>query len=82
MVARKSGNDWYVGAMTDWTARELEINFSFLPAGEFSISYYEDGPNADRFASDFRLVKTKVNNSTDLKVKLAPGGGWAAHIHQ
>ena len=82
VVARKSGNDWYVGAMTDWTARELEINFSFLPAGEFSISYYEDGPNADRFASDFRLVKTKVNNSTDLKVKLAPGGGWAAHIHQ
>ena len=80
-VARRSGNDWYVGAMNDWTAREIEINFSFLPAGEFSISYYEDGPNADRYASDYRLVKTKVNNSTKLKIKLAPGGGWAAHIH-
>jgi alpha-glucosidase len=81
LVARKSGNDWYVGAMNDWTARDLEIDFSFLPAGEFSIAYYEDGPNADRFASEYRLVKTKVNNSTKLKIKLAPGGGWAAHIH-
>ena len=81
VVARKSGNDWYVGAMNDWTAREIEINFSFLPPGEFSISYYEDGPNADRYASDYRLVKTKVSSSTKLKVRMAPGGGWAAHIH-
>src|SRR5581483_7518453 len=33
LVARKSGNDWYVGAMTDWTPRDLEIDFSFLPDG-------------------------------------------------
>ena len=79
-VARKSGNDWYVGAMNNWTARELEIDFSFLPAGEFSLDAYQDGVNADRYASDYKLVKTKVNNTTKLKIKLAPGGGWAAHI--
>ncbi len=81
VVARKSGNDWYVGAMTDWTPRELEVDFSFLPPGDFSMSAYEDGVNADRLASDYKLVKTKVNQSTKLKIKLAPGGGWAAHIH-
>jgi len=80
-VARKSGNDWYVGAMNNWTARELEIDFSFLPAGEFSMDAYQDGVNADRYASDYKLLKTKVNNTTKLKIKLAPGGGWAAHIH-
>jgi len=80
-VARKSGNDWYVGAMNNWTARELEIDFSFLPAGEFSMDAYQDGVNADRYASDYNLVKTKVNSTTKLKIKLAPGGGWAAHIH-
>jgi alpha-glucosidase len=79
-VARKSGNDWYVGAMNNWTARELEIDFSFLPAGEFSMDAYQDGVNADRYAGDYRLVKTKVNNSTKLKIQLAPGGGWAAHL--
>jgi alpha-glucosidase len=51
-----------------------------LPAGEFSLDAYQDGVNADRYASDYKLVKTKVNNTTKLKIKLAPGGGWAAHI--
>jgi len=79
-VARRSGNDWYVGAMTDWTARELELDFSFLPDGNFSMEAYQDGVNADRQASDYKLVKLPVNRTTKLKVKLAPGGGWAAHI--
>ena len=81
VVARRSGNDWYVGAMNNWTAREVEVEFSFLPVGNFSMSSYEDGVNADRMAGDYRLTKSKVNRSTKLKIKLAPGGGWAAHIH-
>ncbi len=81
LVARKNGNDWYVGAMTDWTARELEVDFSFLPEGNFSMDAYQDGVNADRMASDYKRIKIQVNKSTKLKIKLAPGGGWAAHIH-
>ena len=81
LVARKSGRDWYVGAMTNWTPRELEVDFSFLPAGTFWLEAYQDGPNADRMASDYRKTKTQVNNSSRLKITLAPGGGWAARIH-
>ena len=81
LVARKSGNDWYVGAMSDWTARELEVDFSFLPEGNFSMQAYQDGANADRMASDYKRVKIQVNKTTKLKIKLAPGGGWAAHLH-
>jgi alpha-glucosidase len=80
VVARRSGNDWYVGAMTDWTARDLDIDFSFLPDGEFHMQSYEDGVNADRMASDYKMKKSTVNKSTKLKVHLAPGGGWAAHL--
>jgi alpha-glucosidase len=79
-VARRSGNDWYVGAMTDWTPRELEIDFSFLPEGNFQMESFEDGVNADRQASDYKMTKTQVNKTTKLKVKLAAGGGWAARI--
>ena len=79
-VARRSGSDWYVGAMSDWTARELELDFSFLPDGKFSMDAYQDGVNADRMASDYKLVKLQVSKATKLKIKLAPGGGWAAHI--
>lgn len=79
-VARRSGSDWYVGAMTDWTARELELDFSFLPDGKFSMDAYQDGVNADRMASDYKMVKLQVNKTTRLKIRLAPGGGWAARI--
>ncbi len=81
VVARRSGADWYIGAMTDWTARELEIDLSFLPAGNFSMVSYQDGVNADRMAGDYVQLRTQVSSGTKLKIKLAPGGGWAARIH-
>jgi alpha-glucosidase len=81
VVARRSGADWYVGAMTNWTPREIDIDLSFLPAGTYSMDAYEDGINAARNGSDYRQVKTRVDNTTKLKLKLEPGGGWAARIH-
>jgi len=81
LVARRNGADWYVGAMTDWTPRELEIDFSFLPEGKFQMEAYQDGANADRYGSDYKLVKSQVSKTTKLKIQLAPGGGWAARIH-
>jgi len=81
VVARRNGREWYVGAMTNWTPRELDMDLSFLPNGNYSMESYEDGVNADRFGSDFRQVKGSVSKSTKLHLKLAPGGGWAARIH-
>lgn len=82
LVARRSGSDWYVGAMTDWTPRELEVNFSFLPEGSFTMDAYQDGVNADRMAGDYKKITMQVAKGTKLKIKLAPGGGWAARLHQ
>jgi alpha-glucosidase len=78
LVARKNGNNWYLGAMTDWTARDLVVDFSFLPEGTFWLDTYSDGVNADRNASDYKREKIQVTKSTKLKIHLAPGGGWAA----
>jgi alpha-glucosidase len=82
VVARRNGSDWYVGAMADWTARTLEIDLSFLPAGNFTMEAYQDGVNADRNASDYKKIAIPVNRTTKLKLPLASGGGWAARIHQ
>lgn len=82
LVARKSGRDWYVGGMSDWDARDLEVDFSFLPEGNFTLDAYQDGVNADRNASDYNKTSTQVNRTTKLKIHLASGGGWAARIHQ
>ena len=81
-IARRHNQDWYVGAMTDWTSRELDINLSFLPAGRHELDEYKDGINADRIGSDYRRVKSIVETKTHLRIKLAPGGGWVARIRR
>src|SRR5205809_2471938 len=80
VVARRNGRDREIGGMTNWTSRELEIDLSFLPQGNFSMEAFQDGANADRYGSDYKVTKSQVNHTTKLKVTLAPGGGWAARI--
>jgi alpha-glucosidase len=82
IVARRTGSDWFVGAMNNWTPRDVEIDLSFLPDGNFKMDAYQDGENADRVGIDYKLVRSQANRTTKMKVHLAPGGGWAAHFHQ
>ncbi len=79
-VARRKDDTWYIGAMTDWTPRELELDLSFLPEGKFKMEVFKDGVNADRFAEDYKLDTEDVNKSSKITVQMAPGGGWAAII--
>ena len=79
-VARRRGDVWYVGAMTDWTPRELDLDLSFLGAGEWTALIFEDGNNADRRAEDYRRVERQVSQTDTLSIRLAPGGGWAARF--
>ncbi|MFN8239160.1 MAG: glycoside hydrolase family 97 protein [Bacteroidales bacterium] len=79
-LARKKGNDWFIGAMTDWTPRDIEIDFSFLGEGTYNLELFEDGINADRYAGDYSHRMLEVNKSLRLKVHVAPGGGWVAKV--
>lgn len=81
-VARRSGTTWYLGGMTDWSARDLEVDFSFLAKGKYKIDYVEDGVNADQHAEDYTIKSGKISNKSKLKIKLASGGGWAAIVHK
>ena len=81
-IARRKGGDWYVGAMTDWDARDLRLDLSaFLPEGRYSVEIFRDGPNADRAARDFlhdmQTVTVSASQHT-LPIHMAPGGGWTA----
>jgi alpha-glucosidase len=80
VVARRKGRDWYVGAMTDWTARKVTVDLSFLPEGRYALDAFEDGINAGRWASDYKRVKSQVDKTRRLEVELAEGGGWAARL--
>jgi alpha-glucosidase len=80
LLARRSGKDWFVGAITNWTSRDIDLDLSFLPAGSYSMGIFKDGINADRYAGDYKYLKTKVKSGDKMKIHLAPGGGWAARI--
>jgi alpha-glucosidase len=79
-LARKSGSDWFIGFMGDEEARAFTVDFSFLETGAYTIEYFADGTNAHRYASDYKKVRQKISSDDELKIKLAPGGGWAARI--
>jgi len=82
VVARKNGEDWYLGAMTDGTPRTLEIETKFLGSGAWTADIYRDGANAARFASDFKKEKKTMTAGDKIRIELAPGGGWAARIRK
>lgn len=79
-MARRKDDRWYVGAMTNWDSRALELDLSFLPAGDYTMTIYQDGVNAHRIATDYKKVTCSVPASRKVEVKMAPGGGWAAEI--
>jgi alpha-glucosidase len=82
VIARKSGHDWYLGALTDGTPRALTIDFSFLDTGEYTIEFYRDGANAGRYGNDYVKQIKKIDRNDTWNIQLAPGGGWAARIYE
>ncbi len=78
ITARRSGETWYLGAITDWNARDIEIDLSFLGEGRYSLASFADGANAHRKGSDYKKSASEVSASDKIKVHMAPGGGYAA----
>ena len=79
-MARRSGDSWYVGVLTGWHERELAVDLSFLPQGDYNVEIYQDGVNADKFATDYNHYETELPKDMKLKAVMAPGGGWVAKI--
>lgn len=80
LLARKKDDDWFVGGITDWDARELSFSLDFLGDGEYEMTMYRDGPNADKEAKDTEVIRQTVTAQNDLNVEMASGGGVAIHL--
>jgi len=68
--------------MSNWTPREITLDFSFLCAGNYQAVVFKDGINADRDATDYKKEVIKVSSGDKMKIQLAPGGGWVARIEK
>jgi alpha-glucosidase len=77
-IARRSGDTWYFGAMTNWDSRDLEIPLDFLGSGKYKAQIFSDGPDAETDAKSLAISERSVEASERLKLHLASGGGVAA----
>lgn len=81
VMAKRKGDKWYVGGITNETKREVEVTLSVLPEGkEMKMTSFVDGVNANRMAMDYRREQMSVNKNTKLQIKMARNGGFAAVI--
>lgn len=80
IMARRSGNQWYIGGMTDWTSRDATIKLDFLPEGEHTLTLWQDGPNADKAAVDCITKKITVSKGQTITIPMAKGGGFVGII--
>ena len=79
ITARRKGDTWYIGAMTDWTERDLKVDISRLVGdAQVNVEAWQDGKVAHKFGNDYQ--KKSYAAKGDIGIHLAPGGGWAAII--
>lgn len=84
-IARKGKgtNNWFIGAITDENARQINTDLSFLDKGKkYIATIYADAANADWKTNPeaYTIKKMQVTSSTHLLLKLAPGGGTAISV--
>ena len=78
IVARRSGDVWYIGGLTNWDARDVELDLNALGAGGWNVEMFADGVNVEKNAKDYKVVRTQ--NTDKLKIRMASGGGFAARL--
>jgi alpha-glucosidase len=74
VTARKKGNNWYIGGMSNWTGKTVDIDFSFIGDGTFDATVALDGVNADRYPSDHTISNKTIDKK--MKITMAKGGGF------
>jgi len=80
ITARQKGNSWFIGGMTDWTPRDIDIKLDFIDNGAYELASCTDGINADRYASDYSLTERLAKKNDSIHIHLAPGGGFMLRL--
>ena len=76
----KDGN-FYVAGETNWLPRDIELHLNqFLDKGQFEVEGFLDGINADHVATDYKVLKTQITESSVLNIHMASGGGFVLKI--
>jgi alpha-glucosidase len=78
VVARRKGNAWYLGGITNWKPRKIDVPLEFLASGDFDATLYVDGSLDESRPNAITKRRQQVSAKTSLPVSMAPGGGFTA----
>jgi alpha-glucosidase len=80
ILARKAGNEWFVGGITDWDARTFTLDTEFLDSGNYKVDIISDGINADTRAEDYLRSTVHMQKGDPMEIDMLSGGGWVARF--
>ncbi len=80
ILGRRAGDEWFVGAITDWGARTFTLNTHFLNTGKYQVDIISDGINADTRAEDYKRSTIYIQKGDDIELNMVSGGGWVARF--
>lgn len=81
-IARQKGDVWYVGSLTNWDTRTLNLDLSFLGEGNYKADIFKDGINANKVARDYVKETIAIPTDRQLKISMAEGGGYVMKIYK
>jgi alpha-glucosidase len=79
-IARRLGTDWFLGSLTNWSGRQMELGLDFLGSGDYKATIYADTTDADQHPTNVRIESKNVNRGSKLQATQAPGGGYAVRF--
>jgi alpha-glucosidase len=79
-IARRRGEDWFLGSMTNWDTRSLDLPLDFLGNRNYVATIYADADDADKNPVNVRIEEKTVTRISHLQTKLASGGGLAVRF--
>ena len=74
VIARRSGDTWYIGAITNWKERSLEIDLNKIGVNASKYKAYIDGINANRYAEDYKITEKEIKDNK-VVIEIKSGGG-------
>jgi alpha-glucosidase len=82
VIARQSGADWFLGALTNSEGRELTVDLGFLGPGRWKMSAWKDGADAAENAEHLATEEQVVDSGDTLRWRLAPAGGCVVRLQK
>ncbi|HEX9615429.1 MAG TPA: glycoside hydrolase family 97 C-terminal domain-containing protein, partial [Bacteroidota bacterium] len=79
-IVRRSGSNWFLGSMTDWSPRDTEVKLEFLGDGKYTAEIYRDAGDSGTHPTSVVMERKTVDRTSTLVMSLASAGGYAVRF--